>query len=133
MSNQNGAPQYGSQPGQSHGPQFAPQHQTPQVPGPYPQAPQSGAYPPVPQSNGPYAPGPVGPSGMTASEEAQHRQMLLGGIGLLIAPILLAILLSAVEAPLDPRFTGPVFSAVLIAGAALLGKTYRFKRDVRRR
>lgn len=95
---------------------------------------QPGVQPQGLQSNPhPYAPGPVGPSGLTAEEEAQHRQLVLAGIGLLVVPILLAIILSAVDAPIDPRFTGPVFSAVLIAGAATLGKAYRFKRDTKRR
>ncbi|WP_205326652.1 hypothetical protein [Glycomyces sp. YM15] len=94
---------------------------------------------PQPDSQGPrpntsqHAPDPVGPSGLTAAEEAQHRQMVLGGTGLLVVPILLAIILSAVDAPIDPKFTAPVLSALLIAGAATLGKAHRFKRDTRRR
>jgi hypothetical protein len=98
-----------------------------------PQQFQQGPQQQAPQAQHPYAPGPVGPSGLTAEEEAQHRQMLFGGIGLIVVPILIAILLSAVDAQIDPKFTAPVLSALLIAGAATLGKAHRYKRDTRRR
>ncbi|MFC3493254.1 hypothetical protein [Glycomyces rhizosphaerae] len=117
MSNQNGA-----QPGRwPQGPQFAPQHQTPQAPRPYPQA---------PQANGPYQ---GRPAGMTEEERVEHRNMILGGLALTAVPILIAVLLSAVDAQIDPKLTAPVLSALLIAGAATFGKAYRFKRDAQRR
>lgn len=105
--------------------QHGPRHQDRQVPGPYPNA---------PQANGPYPnPGPGRPSGMTEEERVEHRNMILGGFALTVVPILIAILLSAADAQIDPRFTGPVLSALLIAGAATFGKAYRFKRDAQRR
>jgi hypothetical protein len=115
MSYQTGAPKNASQ----HGPRHQGRH-------------ASGPYPDAPQANSPY-PNPGRPSGMAEEERVEHRNMILGGLALTAVPILIAILLSAADAQIDPKLTGPVLSALLIAGAATFGKAYRFKRDAQRR
>ncbi|WP_199038776.1 hypothetical protein [Glycomyces salinus] len=52
----------------------------------------------------------------------QARKLTIGGALCLLGPIVLAMILSAAEAPIDPKFTAPVFGAVMIAGAGMLGK-----------
>ncbi|GAA1661042.1 hypothetical protein GCM10009830_02700 [Glycomyces endophyticus] len=71
--------------------------------------------------------------GMTEEEAARHRSLNLAGAALLVVPLLAAVLLSAVEAPIDPKFTAPVIGAVMIAGAGMLGQARRLRRDAARR
>jgi hypothetical protein len=71
--------------------------------------------------------------GMTEEERSRHRTLILAGAALLIGPILVGMLLSAAQAPLDPKFTAPVFGALMVAGAGALGQAMRLKRDAGRR
>ena len=88
-------------------------------------------YPQQPHPSRP--PQPNGQGGMTEQERADHKNLNLLGLGLVVAVAVIAIVLTAVQAPIDPKFTAPVLSAMLIAAAGSLGQAFRLKRDANRR
>ncbi|MCD0442280.1 hypothetical protein LO763_01400 [Glycomyces sp. A-F 0318] len=73
------------------------------------------------------------PGGMTEEERAQRKNLNLLGIGLVGAVALVSIVLTALDSPVDPKFTAPVLSAMLIAAAGSFGQAFRIKRDAKRR
>jgi predicted nucleic acid-binding Zn ribbon protein len=86
---------------------------------------------PNPQPPNRFQPPAVGE--MTAEERRRHKNLNLLGLGLVGAVVLVSIVLTALEAPIDPSFTAPVLSAMLIAAAGSFGQAFRLKRDAKRR
>ncbi|WP_030162283.1 hypothetical protein [Glycomyces sp. NRRL B-16210] len=81
----------------------------------------------------PQQPQPPATGGLTEEERTQRRNLHYFGIGLVAVVVVFSIVLSAIDAAVDPKFTAPVLSAMLIAAAASLGQAARIKRDAKRR
>lgn len=73
------------------------------------------------------------PGGMTEEERTRHKNLNLAGLGLVGAVAVIAIVLTALDAPIDPKFVSPVLGALLIAAAGSFGQAFRLKRDAKRR
>lgn len=76
---------------------------------------------------------PPRPGGMTEEEQAQRKRLHLLALGLVGAVVLVSVVLTALDAPVDPSFTAPILGGMLVAAAGSFGQALRIKRDAKRR
>lgn len=75
----------------------------------------------------------AGRVGQARREKRKYELMILGGRLLVLVPVCLAVFLWAIDAPVEPKSTGLLLSALFVVGIIQIYRGHRRKRGARHR